>query len=120
MTLIFEEKWDRTIADRDRKMYQDIYAKHPIQKGKLQFIPVRIAFNHRNDLLASVCIVNGRDDWKLEDRLLSYFEQNTLIAEKRFTHELTVQANTAVPWTFIFTPETMIRQATLQNWGISD
>ena len=120
MTLIFEEKWDRTIAERDRQMFEEIYAKHPIEEGKLQFIPVRIAFNHRNDLLASVCIVNGTDDWKLENRLLFYYEDNELVAEKHFTHKLIVPANTAVPWTFIFTPDSMIRQATLQHWEISN
>ncbi|MDO6656394.1 SLAP domain-containing protein [Anaerobacillus sp. 1_MG-2023] len=119
MTLIFEEKWDRTIADKDRKRIQDIYDENPIQEGKLQFVPIRVAFNHRNELLASVCILNGMGDWKLDDRLLSYFEDNSLVATERFTHKLTVPSHSAVPWTFIFPPETRIRQASLKNWSIS-
>ncbi|WLR57855.1 SLAP domain-containing protein [Guptibacillus hwajinpoensis] len=119
MTLIFEEKWDRTIADKDRKRIQEIYEENPIQEGKLQFVPIRVAFNHRNELLASVCILNGIGDWKLDDRLLSYFENSSLVATKRFSHKLTVPSHSAVPWTFIFPQNTMIRQAFLKNWSIS-
>ena len=65
MTLQFEEKWDRTISDDDRKLFQNVYEQNSIQEGKLLLVPVRAAFNHRNQLLASVLIINGLEDWAL-------------------------------------------------------
>lgn len=119
MTLLFEEKWDKTIAPSDRKMFQSVYEQNPIQEGRLEFIPVRAAFNHQGCVLASVCILNGKDDWRLQDRLLYYKEQEDVVADGRFTHDLLVPSHTAVPWTFIFHPNSFIRPPSLQHWEIS-
>ncbi len=117
MTLQFEEKWDRTISDDDRKLFHNVYDQNPVQEGKLLFVPVRAAFNHRDHLLASVLIINGVEDWKLEDRLLYYVEDEN-IAEGRFTHELLVPSHSAVPWTFMFHPNSFRRPPALHNWKV--
>ena len=119
MTLQFEEKWDRTISDDDRKLFQNVYEQNPIQEGKLLLVPVRAAFNHRNQLLASVLIINGLEDWALQDRLLHYVEGEIIAAEGRFTHELLVPTHSAVPWTFIFHPNSFQRPPSLHNWKLS-
>ena len=85
MTLQFEEKWDRTISDDDRKLFHNVYDQNPVQEGKLLFVPVRAAFNHRDHLLASVLIINGVEDWKLEDRLLHYVEDENHCRRKIYT-----------------------------------
>ncbi|WP_347548319.1 SLAP domain-containing protein [Pseudalkalibacillus hwajinpoensis] len=120
MTLKFEEKWERTISDGDRTMFLNVYENNPIQEGKLQFVPVRAAFNHRDCLLASVIILNGEQDWKLQKQNLFYFEGQELLAEGCFTHQsLTVPYGKAVPWTFIFQTPSLIRRPSLQNWKIT-
>lgn len=100
-------------------MFQTVYEQNPIQEGRLEFVPVRAAFNHQGCVLASVCILNGRDDWRLQDRLLCYKEDGDVLAEGRFTHNLLVPSQTAVPWTFIFQPNSFIRPPSLHTWGIS-
>ncbi|KMM36536.1 SLAP domain-containing protein [Guptibacillus hwajinpoensis] len=119
MTLLFEEKWDRTIAPRDRQMFQTIYEQNPIEKGRLKFVPVRAAFNHQGCVLASVCILNGTEDWLLQDRLLYYKEKDDVVAKERFTHDLIIPSMTAVPWTFIYHPNSFIQPPSLHNWDIS-
>ncbi|MGA9289147.1 MAG: SLAP domain-containing protein, partial [Anaerobacillus sp.] len=98
--------------------FYNVYEQNPIQEGKLLFVPVRAAFNHRDHLLASVLIINGVEDWKLEDRLL-YYVEGEIIAEGRFTHELLVPSHSAVPWTFMFHPNSFRRPPSLHNWKVS-
>lgn len=120
MTLKFEDKWEKTISENDRKLILEVYERFPIQPGKITFAPVRVSMNHKGDLLATVLIRNGdQSDWTLENKNLCYVESGEIAAKGCFSHpSLTVSAQSAVPWTFIFKSSTFLKALRLQNWEI--
>lgn len=120
MTLRFEDKWEKTISESDRKLVYEVYERFPIQQGEITFAPVRVAVNHRGDLLATVLVLNGlQDEWTLEKRNICYVEGDEVVAEECFTHHsLIVQAESAIPWTFIFKSSASMKALRLTSWEI--
>jgi SLAP domain-containing protein len=78
--LVFESAWDLTIAEGDRENIKKIYEKTNIDED--------VSFQQPRTI---ICNINGKE-----------------ICEQQFFHRnLVVKANTSMPWTFIFTPESI-------------
>ncbi|WP_270180500.1 SLAP domain-containing protein [Alkalihalobacillus sp. CinArs1] len=120
MTLKFEEKWERTISEKDRMLFYEIYKQYPIKLHTVAFAPVRVAINHRGSLLATVLVLNGHDcEWKLNDTILHYCERGELVAVHSFSHSsLVVPPRCAMPWTFIYNSNTFQKEPELKHWEI--
>ncbi|MET3683194.1 SLAP domain-containing protein [Alkalibacillus flavidus] len=99
--LMFEPKWDKTIADQDRKWIkaqfnQLIFA----DDSSIQFTILKHAYNHRNHLLVTVLIHNLSDQpVRLDSTIIDWANQAT----GTFTVPIDIQAKHSMPWTFIFT-----------------
>ena len=115
--LLFEEKWDKTIADTDRTRIEQIFQKANIQKTNKLFIPIRQAINHKQDLLVTVLIHNlNNSSIHFSNKSLSYYEDDIRVAEYTFTlPSLSVEPNTSMPWTFIFPNKSLHAYPTLKN-----
>ncbi|WP_430787312.1 SLAP domain-containing protein [Virgibacillus flavescens] len=102
--LIFESKWDKTIAEQDRDRIKQIFNNADLAPDiNIQFTPISQAKNHRGELLVMVLIHNtSNEDFSFLDRRLSYIVNETVFAAHTFSYSLTVEKQTSMPWTFIF------------------
>lgn len=116
--LEFETAWDKTIAPEDRSTIEKLFQK---TKGKqtdeVTILPIRQAFNHRNDLLVIVLLHNFTDDiLSFESINVVYMENDITIAQQEFSFpHVTLKPKTSMPWTFIFPETTRTQEATLEN-----
>lgn len=107
-TLIFENAWDRTIAEADREKIKDVFeqSRKHLNKTPIQFTALNNAINHKGELLVTVLIHNVSDkDFSFHEDSLQYIHSNTgkVIAEHSYTiPRLKIKKYTSMPWTFIF------------------
>ncbi|WP_163538608.1 SLAP domain-containing protein [Gracilibacillus sp. YIM 98692] len=104
--LVFEKKWEYTISANDKLQIQQLFKKtssNPEQKS-IDMYPIRFALNHRRDLLATMLIHNFTDQSiNLSNMEISICYDKFEIAHHSFQEgRLRLQANTSMPWTFIF------------------
>ncbi|QDP39909.1 SLAP domain-containing protein [Radiobacillus deserti] len=115
--LVFEDKWEKTIAEEDRLRIQEIFANlQSEQKDGLFFIPIRQAVNHRDDLLVSVLIHNATNEpITFEEKNVKYLEDCKVMGEYFFTLPVRIEAYTSMPWTFIFPKSALNNYVSLEN-----
>lgn len=116
--LKFEEKWDKTLSEEDRKLIERIH--NHIVPSKLETVNYhvfRVARNHRHDLLVSTLVENhSSQPLVFTDKSLNYVEEDKCIASHRFTlSQFSVPPFTNSPWTFIFPDTKQHLNATLKN-----
>ncbi|QFF97667.1 SLAP domain-containing protein [Psychrobacillus glaciei] len=116
--LAFEMSWDRALSDKDRKEIERIF----LHTNKREFPSARLsliwrATNHKGDLLVTVLVHNFTDEILIfSEKRVTYLENNEVIAENTFTlSTLIIQPNTSMPWTFIFTKDSLKKVITLEN-----
>ncbi|WP_052000644.1 SLAP domain-containing protein [Gracilibacillus boraciitolerans] len=103
--LYFEKAWEKTISDHDKQYIKNRFEQTKNeQEHNIKLVPIRIAYNHRNDLLVTVLIHNFEAVTNdLSTINVELFEHSTQIGEENFTeHRLQLEAHTSMPWTFIF------------------
>ncbi|THE09305.1 SLAP domain-containing protein [Bacillus timonensis] len=107
--LVFEDAWDRTIAQKDREEIERIFqeAVAHLDTG-VTFTTIRIAVNHKNERLVTAIIHNRTERTLIfENTPLDIWVGDNRLAEHKFTYPtLQVPPKTSMPWTFIF-PETI-------------
>lgn len=115
--LVFEEKWDKTIANADRIFIEKVFSELTLNDvDTLQFTPVRQAVNHREDLLVTVIIHNiSGEGLFINQQKLSYLENEHLMAEETFSLPVAIPPFTSMPWTFIFPRKSIQHNASLKN-----
>ncbi|UOQ48890.1 SLAP domain-containing protein [Gracilibacillus caseinilyticus] len=104
--LIFENAWDHTISDNDRKRIEQLFeeTKTSASDGVL-FTTIQVASNHRNDLLVTSLIHNfGESSADLTNASVQLVDKNNEdIATLQLQDDrLHMPAATSMPWTFIF------------------
>ncbi|MFD2045405.1 SLAP domain-containing protein [Ornithinibacillus salinisoli] len=100
--LLFEDAWDRTISDGDRKWIQHVFENTKLPLDQVLFTSLRQAINHRGDLLVSVIVHNTKNtEIAPVQQHFSYVVDHKLIAEHTFSIP-TIKSKTSMPWTFIF------------------
>ncbi len=102
--LYFEPAWDKTIAptDREKIIHQFQQQTTQLQDGvHLSFL--RNARNHKGELLITVLIHNFEElNFRLDNAVISYYEQGKQLANATFSLPCEIAANTSMPWAFIF------------------
>ncbi|MDQ0159723.1 SLAP domain-containing protein [Alkalibacillus salilacus] len=99
--LIFEEKWDKTIAEEDRTWIESQFENISFDDHSgISFTVLNHAFNHRNHLLVTALVHNCTDQpVTIKDQSMTWGTQAT----GTFTLPVAIDANYSMPWTFIFT-----------------
>ncbi|UFU00748.1 SLAP domain-containing protein [Radiobacillus kanasensis] len=115
--LVFEEKWDKTIANADRFFIEKVFSELTLNdEDIIQFTPIRQAVNHKEDLLVTVIIHNtSGEGLSLNQQKLSYMENDYLMAEETFFLPVVLPPFTSMPWTFIFPRKSIQHNASLKN-----
>ncbi|SHN27900.1 SLAP domain-containing protein [Gracilibacillus kekensis] len=101
-TLVLEEAWERTISEQDHQDIITIFNK--TKEARKKIIPIRSAFNHRDDLLITVLLHNFADT-KLDLRnvTIQLLQEDETLATQHFQdNRLLLDPATSMPWTFIF------------------
>ncbi|GEK34172.1 SLAP domain-containing protein [Kurthia sibirica] len=100
MQLQFEDAWQRTIAPQDRQIIEELFKnehanyRHPI---------IRVAINHRKQLLVSVLVQNHSAKEMIFMNRQVQFHTPTANRSHHFTiKSLKIPPYTSMPWTFIF------------------
>ncbi|GAB2534705.1 SLAP domain-containing protein [Gracilibacillus alcaliphilus] len=103
--LIFEEAWNKTISLKDRHELETLFqqTKNTASEG-IFFSIVRIAVNHRNDLLVTALVHNfNHQAHKLTEETILLLEKSHVLSRLTITDSrLQLSAKTSMPWTFIF------------------
>lgn len=116
--LIFESAWDKTIAPRDRETIEQLFQTTKTNDiHAVEAITISQAFNHKEDLLVIVLIHNFRDEiFSFDEIEATYIENEIEIATQHFSFpKLELEPKTSMPWTFIFSKQNQLQQATLEN-----
>ncbi|MFZ3578775.1 SLAP domain-containing protein [Virgibacillus sp. DJP39] len=102
--LIFESKWDKTIADQDRDNIKQVFKESVLAPNvDIQFTSLWQAKNHRGDLLVAVLIHNSSaQNFSFDNQMLTYTVEDSIFSEHTFSLPVTVEKQTSMPWTFIF------------------
>ncbi|SEQ79113.1 SLAP domain-containing protein [Piscibacillus halophilus] len=113
--LQFEEKWDKTLSEQDRRKIEEVFDETK-DHNELDFEPVTLwhANNHKNELLVTVLLHNRATETKsFENVHVVYKTLDEPIAEHDFNvPRLNIPPNTSMPWTFIF-PNVKVDDPTL-------
>jgi SLAP domain-containing protein len=103
--LQFEEKWDKTISDQDRRKIEEVFDETKDQNDR-ELDPVTLwhANNHKDELLVTALLHNRSDEpYTFNQAHLIYKTLDEPIAEKDFDiPRLEIPPRTSMPWTFIF------------------
>ena len=119
--LEFEQAWDRTIAQQDRKRIEKIFSETEHKKKQnTVFTLLTVTRNHKKELLVMVLIHNfSLELYQVKDETLQYKENNLLVARHRFALPTPIiPAQTSMPWTFIFPENSLESNANLVNGSI--
>lgn len=104
-TLKFEPAWDKTIAPEDRIFIETFFEREiqSIYEG-VYFSYLKQAVNYREHLLVTVLIHNQNDaPLRLDNEVITYEDDEHIIAKGVFSLPFTIAHRTTMPWTFIFT-----------------
>ncbi|WP_391119428.1 SLAP domain-containing protein [Psychrobacillus sp. L3] len=116
--LAFEKSWDKALSGKDRKEIEKIFLETSrMNLPNVLLSPIRQAFNHKGELLITVLVHNfTQKAFNFHKTRLIYRENDVTIAENIFTLQaLIIQPNTSMPWTFIFTKDSLKKVVTLEN-----
>ncbi|MFD2618646.1 SLAP domain-containing protein [Terrilactibacillus laevilacticus] len=115
--LLFESSWDKTISMKDRKIIHETFLKTKTGDHNIHFVPLWQALNHKENLLVTVLIHNFSDELlSFNHTTIKYFEDRKQMAKYVFhLPALVVEAETSMPWTFIFPKETISENAKLDD-----
>lgn len=119
--LVLHPKWQEAVSKQDMDLFERVMgAATQVEDHKIQFLSAKVARNYRNDLLATVLVVNGTNEtFSVSEMGLDYFEGNKTVATNIFTiPSLTVEPNTVTPWTFIFPAITVLCDPQFLEWKI--
>ena len=102
--LYFESAWDKTIAPKDRKKIESIFAEQTFHLGDdIHFLFLWEATNHKSERLITVLIHNGKEaPLPIRDTIITYLERDEKIATGIFNMPCDIAGKTTMPWTFIF------------------
>ena len=105
--LRFEDAWERTLADEDRAEIIRLFSEYTGSRER--FIPVRVAVNHRGDLLVTVIVQNTSTSvFEFRNKQLVYEEAGIWVAKHIFSiDQLHLPPGTSMPWTLIFPMRTI-------------
>ena len=103
--LNYEDAWRRTISKQDKERIDQLFKTSVLpEDGVIGFLPIRLARNYKGELLASVIVQNHTsDDLQFQGVSLQLHISDKIMAMEVFDYpNLTIQANSSTPWTFIF------------------
>jgi SLAP domain-containing protein len=120
--LTFEDAWERTVAASDKIRLISLFESAPeVESGEVSFLPYRVAYNHRGELLASVIIQNGRNEELLMRDMAIVFEdaKGNQVGHSFSFPRLVIAENTSTPWTFIF-PKNVVgtKELDFSSWKL--
>lgn len=112
MTLTLQRNWQKQIADDDFNHYKRLYfaylekdliSQSTLSSDLLTLIPLRKAFNHKQQLLITTLVVNETSSPYRGERIrTNYLERNQTATTSFMIHDLTLLPNDATIWTIIF------------------
>lgn len=102
--LYFQSAWDQTISPADREKIIHLFQEQTKHlESDVHFSFLWKATNHKGEQLITVLIHNTEDHpFRLENKAVSYFEQEKRIATGMFSLPCEIAGHTSMPWTFIF------------------
>lgn len=115
-TLVYESSWEKAIAPQDREMMEEVFEKTGLFEGQeVKFSIIRSALNYKGELLITGMIHNfGQEMFTVENQHLAYKEKDETVAEHLFTvPQVRLQAETSMPWTFIFPVDSIKKEPDL-------
>ncbi|WP_181833146.1 SLAP domain-containing protein [Bacillus taeanensis] len=119
--LVYEPTWKRVLSEQDHDLIEKIFERTPPPtEGEIQFIPIRAAYNHRGDLIATALIQNSKNSsFSVYELTLIYKENGTELAKHVFTiPRLHIPPHTTMPWSFLFPKEAQDKKASLIEWEL--
>ena len=102
--LYFEPAWDKAIAPSDREKIIQYFQQQTKQlQGGIHLSFLRKARNYKGEQLITVLIHNFEEiDLRLDNTVISYYEQGKQPANATFSLPCEIAGNTSMPWTFIY------------------
>lgn len=116
--LIYEYSWDKAIAGQDRKTIEKVFQETSIPSGQAaSFAMIRTAINHKGELLVTGILHHFRKEtFTVQNMEMTYKENGKTIAKFIFTvPQIVLEAETSMPWTFIFPVESLINKPALAD-----
>ncbi|MCK6259294.1 SLAP domain-containing protein [Fictibacillus sp. KIGAM418] len=114
--LVYENSWDKAVADQDRETIEKVFQETCIPgEQETSFSMIRTALNYKGELLVTGVLHNYKQDrFTVEKKQLTYKEEGRTIAESVFTiPQIVLEAETSMPWTFIFPVESIKNEPVL-------
>lgn len=118
LKLKFEDKWDKTISEQDRRLIQSIHDQiKDTTTEQLSFHTIRTTKNYKNDLLVTVLIGNTTaESFVFKNKKLAYTEEKEWVAWDVFSiPQLIVPGYTTTPWTFIFPATQLLKSPSFKE-----
>lgn len=115
--LVFEDKWDKTLSEKDRDYIKRIFRDTSASTRKIEIVPFWTARNHKNELLVTVLIHNRSSESILfDEKRLTFIANEQIVASHIFSYpSLIIKQQTSMPWTFIFPKETIINERNIDT-----
>ncbi|MRG87461.1 SLAP domain-containing protein [Salinibacillus xinjiangensis] len=113
--LVFHNAWDKTLSSKDRKRIEKEFEKTKNRHQDLEIIILWLAMNHKGECLVTTLIHNrGNQSFPTDEIELRLVDHQKVIAEHTFTIPFTLEPFTSMPWTFIFS-ENSLGENSLEN-----
>lgn len=121
--LELEDSWDQQLPAEDKEQLKALVSSLPKPKPKeVNLMGIQARFNENGDLSTTILIRNGNHkSLSIQQLPLQVFDaEQELVAQGAFSlNDLTVNANTSKPWTFVF-PKEMVKKdkPDLSKWSV--
>ncbi|MEK3907330.1 SLAP domain-containing protein [Oceanobacillus sp. FSL W7-1309] len=116
--LQYEASWDKALPAKDREIIEDVFQETKLSGNQaVAFTPLWQAMNYKGELLVTVIVHNFTDNpFSFQMEPIRYVENSELVAANEFTiPALTIEAETSMPWAFIFPVESLKTQPALED-----
>ncbi|WP_164525442.1 SLAP domain-containing protein [Siminovitchia acidinfaciens] len=120
--LSFHPVWEHKLTNEQKKEFMEILNSLPPSEIDLEAVPVRGKYKKNGGVVATVLLRNSSHE-PLDIKCVKVEitdHENEVIATESFAPDLHIEADSAMPWSFVFAKESVQKRSVDSiNWKLN-
>lgn len=120
--LSFHPVWEHKLTNEQKNEFMEILNSLPPSENDLEAVPVRGKYKKNGGVVATVLLRNGSHE-PLDIKCVKVEitdHENEVIATESFAPDLRLDADSAMPWSFVFAKESVQKRSVDSiNWKLN-
>lgn len=113
ISLKYHPVWDLLLSSKEKESYSNALLTMGFQQEEFYVSPIRMKRKKNNGLVATVFLVNNTEQpIDITDMNIEVINSNKkVLAAQDFTENLTIFSKSALPWSFVFNPASILEES---------